>query len=90
MIGMGMAVELPSDDVSISVHYGIESNSPIIKVAFRRDMTNQVHLLPYFLGLTQFAFNPFEHVSWVRGILQKQPILIISCLSVHGKHFHIV
>lgn len=80
---MSMTVELPSDDVGVTVNECIESNSPIIQVTFRRNVADQIYLLSYFFRLAQLAFNPLEHVTRIGWILEKEPVLVVTSLGVH-------
>lgn len=45
MVGVGVAVELASDQVGIAINQSVEPNGPVIQVVVGRDVPDQIHEL---------------------------------------------
>ena len=54
MIGMGMPVELTPNRVGVTVSEGVESHRPFVQGIARRDVADDIDILPNFLRLFKF------------------------------------
>ena len=79
---MGVAKAGESDDVLESFHEGLVSNSTLMEIVRRVDVSNNVGKAVVSLELEKLLLKPSDLVAWITSIFKKVPIHVIASLSV--------